>query len=162
MSCLIPAKGGNVIFSSWALCLHMLGAPQHGAAAETLLAEMRQLMGAHDAPLWLQELPWGCCMALGILDYISAASCYPTYLPPVVGERRGNTELFHLSSPLVGEEQQSPASLLDVLRTRGSPAPYRDAAPSPQGSRAGRSRVPSKHARAGWQAGSFHQVDGST
>lgn len=114
---LIPAEGRNGIFSSWASCLHTLGAPQHGATIETLLAETRQLIGARDAPPWLQELPWGCCVAPRGLDCILATGCHPTYLPPVWGRGHGNTKLFHLSSPPVGEEQQSLASLSDVPRT---------------------------------------------
>ena len=80
-------------FSSWASCLYTLGAPQRGAAAETLLAEMRQLIGARDAPPWLWELPWGCRVAPGGLDRIPAAGCHPTYLPPGWGRGRGNSVL---------------------------------------------------------------------
>lgn len=50
MSCLIPAEGRSGNFSGWASCLHTLGVPQQGAAAQILLAKTRQLMAACDDP----------------------------------------------------------------------------------------------------------------
>lgn len=47
------------------------------------------------------------------------AGTHPTYLPPVWERGRGNTELFHLSSPPVGEKQQPLAFLSDVPRMQG-------------------------------------------
>lgn len=162
LSCLILAEGRNGIFSSWASCLHMLGAPQHGAAAETLLVETRWLIRPRDAPYGLQELPWQyCTVPAGSLDLMPAAAHHPTYLP-LVGERTWGHRAFPPLLPTSGRGAAGTGTPLGPADdTRGS-TPCQDTAPSPQGSRAGRSRVLSEHAGAGWQAGSFPQCDGSS
>lgn len=129
-------------FSGWALYLHMLGAPYHGATPKTLPAEMRRLIGACDVPPWVWKLPWGTWITFPL-----QAGTHPTYLPQFGGDAVG-TQSFSICPPYQWERSSSHRH--SSWMHRGHRGGCQATTPLPQGSRARHSRVPSKHAGAGW------------